>query len=245
MTPPVPATPPRPRIRRLVVFVGLIAVTLVAAACGSSAHKSAGSGSSPSGSASSGSASAAAAGPTAPTAPTVPAAAKPSPPPPRVGDQAGTGAEPLLQAAGLLHKLPFTVKFADFTSGPPILQALGAGDLDVGGVGNAPPVFAAAGGSKIDIVGALRNNTKSAALLVPKGSKITSVSQLKGKKIAVAEGSSGDYHLLQVLTRAGLSPHDVELDYLQPAQALAAFSSGAVDAWDIWSPYIEQSVIQK
>jgi sulfonate transport system substrate-binding protein len=244
MTPPAPKTPPRPRIRRLVVFVGLVAVTLLAAACGSSSHKSAGSGSSPSGSASSGSASAATPT-TATTTTTVAAADKSSLPALRVGDQAGTGAEALLQASGLLHKLPFTVKFADFTSGPPILQALGAGDLDIGGVGNAPPVFAAAGGSKIDIVGALRNNTKSAALLVPKGSKITSVSQLKGKRIAVAEGSSGDYHLLQVLTKAGLSPHDVQLDYLQPAQALAAFSSGAVDAWDIWSPYIEQSVMQK
>jgi sulfonate transport system substrate-binding protein len=243
MTPPAPQTPPRPRVRRIVVFVGLVAVTLLAAACGSSSHKSGGSGSSPSGSASSGSASAAAT--TATTTTTVAAADKSSLPALRVGDQAGTGAEALLQASGLLHKLPFTVKFADFTSGPPILQALGAGDLDIGGVGNAPPVFAAAGGSKIDIVGALRNNTKSAALLVPKGSKITSVSQLKGKRIAVAEGSSGDYHLLQVLTKAGLSPHDVQLDYLQPAQALAAFSSGAVDAWDIWSPYIEQAVMQK
>jgi sulfonate transport system substrate-binding protein len=238
MTPPVAPTPPsRPRVRRLVVFVGALAATLAVAACGSSTHKgSAGSGSSPS---------SAASPTTATTTTTVAADDHSALPALRVGDQAGTGAQALLQASGLLHKLPFTVKFADFTSGPPILQALGAGDLDIGGVGNAPPVFAAAGGAKIDIVGALRNDDKSAALLVPKGSKITSVAQLKGKKIAVAEGSSADYHLLQVLTKAGLSTHDVEIDYLQPAQALAAFSSGAVDAWDVWSPYIEQVEAQK
>ncbi len=162
-----------------------------------------------------------------------------------VGDQAGTGAQALLEAAGLLHKLPFPVKFADFTSGPPILQALNAGSLDVGGVGNAPPVFAAAGGDDIKIVGALRNSVRDAGLLVPKGSSVTSVSQLKGKKIAVAQGSSADYHLLATLTQAGLTPHDVQLVYLQPAQGLAAFSSGSVAAWDVWPPFIEQAEVLK
>jgi sulfonate transport system substrate-binding protein len=162
----------------------------------------------------------------------------------RVGDQAGTGAQALLTASGLIHRLPFKVQFADFTSGPPMLQALSAGALDVGGVGNAPPVFAAAGGAKLTIVGAYSNNPASAALLVPKGSKITSVTQLKGKKIAVAQGSSADYHIIYELKQAGLSPKDVTLEYLQPAQALAAFSSGSVDAWDVWSPFIEQAVAQ-
>ena len=162
-----------------------------------------------------------------------------------VGDQAGTGAQALLTAAGLIGKLPFKVAWSDFTSGPPMLQAMGAGSVDVGGVGNAPPVFAAAGGSKIAIVGAYQANPLGSALLVPKGSPITSVAQLKGKRIAVAQGSSADYHLLTVLNKAGLSVHDVTLTYLQPAEGLAALSSGHVDAWDIWSPFIEQAEVQK
>jgi len=55
-----------------------------------------------------------------------------------VGDQAGTGAQALLTAAGLIGKLPFKVEWSDFTSGPPMLQAMGAGSVDIGGVGNAP-----------------------------------------------------------------------------------------------------------
>jgi len=43
-----------------------------------------------------------------------------------------------------------------------------------------------------------------ADLLVPKGSSVRSVAELKGKKIAVAEGSSANYHLLAVLKKAGL-----------------------------------------
>ena len=82
-----------------------------------------------------------------------------------------------------------------------MLQAMGAGSVDIGGVGNAPPVFAAAGGSKITIVGAYQANPPGSALLVPKSSPIHIVAQLKGKRIAVAQGSSADYHMLTVLTR--------------------------------------------
>ncbi len=161
-----------------------------------------------------------------------------------IGDQAGTGAEALLTAAGLIGKLPFKVAWSDFTSGPPMLQAMGAGSVDVGGVGNAPPVFAASGGSKIAIVGALQANPLGTALLVPRGSGIHSVADLRGKKIAVAQGSSSDYHLLTVLNKAGLSVHDVTLVYLQPAEGLAALTSGHVDAWDIWSPFVEEGELQ-
>lgn len=161
-----------------------------------------------------------------------------------IGDQAGAGSKALLTAAGLIGKLPFKVTWANFTSGPPMLQAMGAGSVDVGVVGNSPPVFAAAGGSKIAIVGALKSGTHGDVLLVPKGSGIRAIAQLRGKRIAVTQGSAADYHLLTVLKKAGLSVHDVTLDYLQPAEAFAALSSGNVDAWDIWSPFAEQAQAQ-
>jgi sulfonate transport system substrate-binding protein len=159
-----------------------------------------------------------------------------------VGDQAGSGAQALLTAAGLIHKLPFKITWSDFTSGPPILQAEGAGAIDIGAVGDAPPVFAAAGGDKVAVVAATKSGPDGAAIVVPKNSPIHSIAQLKGKKIAVAQGSSADFHLLTVLQKAHLSVKDVTLDYLQPAEGQAALSSGHVDAWDIWTPFIEQSL---
>jgi sulfonate transport system substrate-binding protein len=161
-----------------------------------------------------------------------------------IGDQKGTGAQALLTAAGLINKLPFKAVWSDFTSGPPMLQAMGSGAVDIGGVGDAPPVIAAAGNYKVAIVGARTANPLAAALLVPKNSSIHSVAQLRGKKIAIAPGSSGNYHLLAVLAKAGIPVKDVSLVDLQPADALAAFSSGQVDAWDVWSPFIEQAVSQ-
>jgi sulfonate transport system substrate-binding protein len=234
-----------PHPRRIAVALAALSLAAGVAACGSSSSGSSATASASNAAASSPAASSSSAAPTTATTTQTVAGAKSGGKPLIVGDQAGTGAQALLEAAGLLHKLPFPVKFADFTSGPPILQALNAGSLDVGGVGNAPPVFAAAGGDQIAIVGALRNSVRDAGLLVPKGSSVNSISQLKGKKIAVAQGSSADYHLLATLTAAGLTPHDVQLVYLQPAQGLAAFTSGSVAAWDIWPPFVEQAEVLK
>ena len=161
-----------------------------------------------------------------------------------VGDQKGTGAEAVLTAAGLLNTLPFHVTWSDFTSGPPMLEAMASGSVDIGGVGDAPPVFAASGGEQVEIVGARQTNGDQDAVVVPKNSPITSIQQLKGKKIAYGSGSSANYNLLTVLTKAGLTTKDVTLVNLQPALALAAFTSGSVAAWDIWPPYVQQVVAQ-
>ncbi len=161
-----------------------------------------------------------------------------------IGDQKGTGAEAVLTAAGLLSTLPFHVTWSDFTSGPPMLEAMASGSVDIGGVGDAPPVFAASGGEAVEIVGARETAGDQDAVVVPKNSPITSIQQLKGKKIAYGSGSSANYNLLTVLTKAGLTTKDVTLVNLQPAEALAAFTSGSVDAWDIWPPYVQQVIAQ-
>ena len=84
----------------------------------------------------------------------------------------------MLKAAGLLSQLPFRATWADFTSGPPMLEAMASGSVDVGGVGDAPPVFAASGGEAVEIVGAREATSGDQdAIVVPKGSPITSIQQ--------------------------------------------------------------------
>ena len=161
----------------------------------------------------------------------------------RVGDQKG-GSEALLKAAGQDTKLPYKVSWHSFTSGPPLLEALNAGAIDLGGVGNTPPLFAAAAKSKITVVSGATMGGKGDAIVVPKDSKLTSVAQLKGKKVAVAEGSSANYNLLAQLAAAGLSYDDIDVQNLQPADALAAFTGGHVDAWAIWDPYTSQAELE-
>ncbi|MFB7585167.1 ABC transporter substrate-binding protein [Streptomyces hydrogenans] len=156
-----------------------------------------------------------------------------------VGDQKG-GAEAVLRAAGELDDLPYRVKWSTFTSGPPLLEAINAGAVDIGGVGNTPPVFAAGAKSKITVIAATHGDSAGEAILVPKGSPLRSARDLKGKKIAVAQGSSAHFQLIGSLEKAGLTLKDVQVTLLQPADALAAFTSGKVDAWAVWDPYTSQ-----
>jgi sulfonate transport system substrate-binding protein len=158
----------------------------------------------------------------------------------RVGDQANL-AKTLLQASGQDEGIAYSIEWSTFAAGPPLLEALNAGAIDLGGVGDAPPIFAAAGGADIRIVGAStsRDAEQSAqAIVVPKGSAIKTVADLKGKKVGVAEGSSAHWLLLATLKDAGLTFDDIQPKYLLPPDGLAAFSGGDVDAWAIWDPFL-------
>lgn len=158
----------------------------------------------------------------------------------RIGDQKGITEQVLLRAAGLLDSIPYHVQWSTFTSGPPMLEAVNDNAIDVGQVGNTPPIFSMAANGNIDIVGGLRAPVGD-SLLVAKGSPIYSLADLRGKTIAVAKGSSANGTLLNALTKAGLKPSDVTLSYLQPADAYAAFSQGSVSVWAVWEPYVSQA----
>jgi sulfonate transport system substrate-binding protein len=158
----------------------------------------------------------------------------------RVGDQKGIGAQVLLRAAGLLDDAPYKIQWSTFTSGPPMLEAANANAIDIGQVGNTPPVFSAAAGGNIDIVAALRSPVGD-AVLVPKDSTLANLADLRGKTIAVAKGSSANGTLLATLTKAGLKPADVTISYLQPSDAYAAFTQGSVAAWAVWEPYVSEA----
>jgi sulfonate transport system substrate-binding protein len=161
-----------------------------------------------------------------------------------VGDQKG-GSKALLQASGALDELPYEVEWKEFTSGPPLLEALNAGAIDIGGVGNTPPLFAAAASSDLVVVAGDTMGAKGDTIVVPKDSAIDDVADLEGKDVAVAKGSSANYNLLAQLGRAGVDFDDVNVQYLQPADALAAFSAGHVDAWAIWDPYTAQAELEE
>src|SRR5213078_4109493 len=81
-------------------------------------------------------------------------------------------------------------------------------------------------------------------ILVHADSPIRSISDLRGKSIVVGKGSSAHGHILGQLDKAGLSVSDVQLVFLQPADALSAFTQREADAWAIWDPYTAQAAAQ-
>lgn len=130
-----------------------------------------------------------------------------------------------------------TVKWTEFPAGPQLLEGLNVGSIDFGTVGEAPPVFAQAAGAALVYVGNEPPSPTSEAILVPKDSPIKRVADLKGKKVALNKGSNVHYLLVKQLERAGVPYADVNVAYLTPADARAAFERGSVDAWVIWDPF--------
>ncbi|GHF52978.1 sulfonate transport system substrate-binding protein [Amycolatopsis bartoniae] len=161
----------------------------------------------------------------------------------KVGDQKGNS-QTLLKAAGLLDDLPYKIEWATFTSGPPLLEAASAGAIDIGGVGNTPPIFSAAADGQISVVSAAKGNVVSDTVLVPADSPLKTVADLRGKTIGVAKGSSAHGQILLTLRRAGMSTKDVKLSFLQPADAYGAFTQHRIDAWAVWDPYTSQAQLE-
>jgi sulfonate transport system substrate-binding protein len=157
----------------------------------------------------------------------------------RVGFQKG---EPVLMAAKankdletLLNPKGISVEWIEFQFGPPMLEAMRVGSIDVGAVGDTPPVFAQAAHGDLLYIAA--NQGAPQSILLPAGSKIQTLADLKGKKLAFGRGSSAHNFTLMVLEKAGLRYDEIEPTYLGPADAGAAFERGAIDAWSIWEPY--------
>jgi sulfonate transport system substrate-binding protein len=158
----------------------------------------------------------------------------------RIGYQK-SGAFLLMKNEGSLEKslgpLGYRVEWKEFPSGPPLLEALNAGSLDVGHSGDAPLIFAQAAGIAFEYIGATSPAPASAGIVVPSASTIQAVSGLRGKRVAFAKGSSSHFLLARALAEAGLSFSDIKPVYLQPSEARAAIQTGSVDAWAIWDPY--------
>lgn len=131
-----------------------------------------------------------------------------------------------------------SVTWVEFTAGPPLVEALNVGAINVGWVGDAPPIFGQSAGSAIVYVAALPGNGDGEAIVAKAGSGIKSVADLKGKKVAVGKGTSAHNLLIAALEKNGLAFGDVEAVYLPPADAAAAFASDKVDAWSIWDPFL-------
>ncbi|HEY0212072.1 MAG TPA: ABC transporter substrate-binding protein [Paenirhodobacter sp.] len=155
----------------------------------------------------------------------------------RVGDQVGES-RARLQAAGLLDNLPYKIEWSVYPAAVNLHEALKADAVDIGMSADSPAVSAIAGGSRIRLAAVFSNGGLGSSIIVPKGSPIHTIADLKGKTISpTTRGSVAHYLVLGTLKKAGIDPKDVNLAFLTPADASAAFHSGAIDAWGTWGVY--------
>jgi sulfonate transport system substrate-binding protein len=161
----------------------------------------------------------------------------------RIGYQKSSTLTLFLKSRGILEKSlapqQVSVQWHEFTSGLPLLEALNIGALDLSAdVADAVPPFALAAGAKLTYYAIETPSPTAQAIVVRKDSPITSVAQLKGRKIGFAKGAGAHYLLLEALSQAGVSIRDIEPAYLNPADGRSAFENGAIAAWVVWDPFL-------
>ena len=141
----------------------------------------------------------------------------------------------LIEARFRAQNVP--VRWVEFTFGPPLLEALAVGSIDYGTVGDSPPIFAQAAGANLLYVAAQEAAGSGSAILVPPGSAIQTLQDLRGKRIGFARASSAHNLTIAALEKAGIGWGEITPVQLPPADARAAFERGSLDAWTIWDPF--------
>jgi sulfonate transport system substrate-binding protein len=139
--------------------------------------------------------------------------------------------DPILAQRGV------TVEWKQFVAGPQLMEALAVGSIDFTFTGEPPPIFAQAAGTPVVYVANERLGPGAVAVLVPRGSKLRSAADLKGKRVAITKATNSQYIINEGLRRVGLSPKDITSVYLTPAEGRSAFEAGKVEAWSTWDPF--------
>ena len=155
-----------------------------------------------------------------------------------IADYFGTSLTAIASDQDLWAKHGLEPDLKVFTNGPIQVQALGAGSLDFGYVGPGALWLPASGKAKIISMNALGLSDRVIAQ-----AGINAMADLKGKKVGVPEGTSGDMLLRLALAKAGMQIGDVEVIKMDPSTVVSAFASKQVDGAGIWYPLV--GVIKK
>ena len=142
----------------------------------------------------------------------------------------------VLELSGELKDLPYKIDFKRFNTGSPVASAVASGALDVGIVGDTPVISLAANGAPVKVVASTQTSLDGVGIVARKG--IHSVADLKGKTVAIWNGSWSQQLAYRALDEAGVPRSSVNFKYLLPAEASLALTQGDIDAFGTWEPYV-------
>ncbi|HYX18382.1 MAG TPA: sulfonate ABC transporter substrate-binding protein [Nostoc sp.] len=151
----------------------------------------------------------------------------------------------LVRVRGVLEKrlepLGLKVEWSQFAQGPQLMEAMNVGKIDIGSVGETPPIFAQAAGAKIVYLAGRRlgpNSGKGSAIAVPKDSPIKTLADIKGKEVVFQKGSASHYFIIKALEEVGLKYTDIKVLSMPNVEARGAFIQGTIPVWVTGDPHL-------
>lgn len=134
---------------------------------------------------------------------------------------------------GYFEEMGLTVELVEFQGGPAEIAAMAAGDIAISQIGHGAHALCAEGEAVIFQI----DCTSLADAVIGNADKgISSIADLKGKKVAATSGTSAEIILNLALKSAGLTSDDLEIVEMDANGMVSAMVSGNVDACATWSP---------
>ncbi|MUG95871.1 aliphatic sulfonate ABC transporter substrate-binding protein [Scytonema sp. UIC 10036] len=140
-----------------------------------------------------------------------------------------------------LEPLGVKVEWAQFAQGPQLMEAMNVGKVDLGSVGETPPIFAQAAGAEIVYVVGRRRTEKTgrgSVIAVPPDSPIKTLKNIKGQKVVFQKASASHYFILRALEDVGLKYSDIQVLSIPNVEARATFLEGKIPVWVTGDPHL-------
>lgn len=140
----------------------------------------------------------------------------------------------VLKDKGLLEKEfskdGISIRWVQSAGSNKALEFLNAGSIDFGSTAGSAALVAKINGNPIKSI-YVYSRPEWTALVAGKGTNITRIADLKGKRVAVTRGTDPHIFLVRALQSAGLTDKDITPVLLQHADGKAALVRGDVQAW--------------
>ncbi|SIQ37167.1 taurine ABC transporter substrate-binding protein [Pseudacidovorax sp. RU35E] len=145
------------------------------------------------------------------------------------------------QVTGEIEKATgYKISFRKFAGGGDVIRAMASGQVQIGEAGSAPVASALSQGLPVELVWILDDIADAEALVARNGSGVSSVADLKGKKIGVPFTSTTHFHTLVALEAAKVDPSQVKILNMRPPEIAAAWERGDIDATFVWDPVLSK-----
>ena len=162
----------------------------------------------------------------------------------RIGTQPWIGYGPwwIAKEKGIFEKYGLQVELVDFVEDKEVNAAFASGDMDAANLATHTALKLYASGLDLKLVLIEDASYQADAIIAP--SAITSIADLKGKKVAYEEGTTSDLLINYALAQNGLSLADIEPVFMPASDAGATLIACQVDVAVTYEPYIAAALAE-